>query len=240
MIRWRADKGGEYTADELEDYRLGTDITQEFAATNTPQQISEYGRVGRTLSGMVRCMLVDNGLPTVRSGELQMMACAIASRIRRSRWKHLVTCFGAKDADISHLRNFGARAFVYIKDVNKLGHTSWEGRVRGFSQNESNSFRIWNPKTRPVVETRSVVFIETQPHLLPSSRRLSSLQGLEAPKFDFYYDSLEDTYSSCNDMIQDAKDHTSALDFGDNDPLLIPTSGGSLPGGATPRLQLHL
>ena len=43
-----------------------------------------------------------------------------------------------KDADRSHLRIIGARAFVHIKDANKLGHTSWEGMVYGFSQNESN------------------------------------------------------------------------------------------------------
>ena len=40
-----------------------TGITQEFAATNTPQQIAVSERVGRTSCGMVRCMLVDSGLP---------------------------------------------------------------------------------------------------------------------------------------------------------------------------------
>ena len=53
-----------------------------------------------------------------------------------------------KDADLSHLRIVGTRAFVNIKDANKLGHTSWEEMVCWFSQSESNSFRIWNPKRR--------------------------------------------------------------------------------------------
>ena len=34
--------------------------------------------------------------------------------------------------------------------------------------------------------------------------------------------------------IRDAKGYTSALDFDANGPLLIPTPGNSLPGGATP------
>ena len=80
-----------------------------------------------------------------------------------------------KDADLSHLRMIGARAFVHIKDANKLGHTSWEGMMCGFSQNESNSFRTFNPKTRRDVESRNAVFIETPPHLPPPSRRLSPL-----------------------------------------------------------------
>ena len=88
----------------------------------------------------------------------------------------------------------------------------------GFSQSESNSFRIWNPKTRRVVENGNVVFIETPPHLLPPSRRLLPLQGLEAPTFDFSDNSLDDNYTSREDMIHDVQDCTSALDFDANDP----------------------
>ena len=103
------------------------------------------------------------------------------------------------------------------------------------SQNESSSFRIWNLKTRRVVECRNVFFIETPPHLLPHSRRFSPPQGLEAPTIDFFDNSLDGNYSSRNDMIHDAKDSMSALDFEANDPLLIPTPGGSSPGGVTPQ-----
>ena len=52
-----------------------------------------------------------------------------------------------KDADLSHLKSIGARAFVRIKNPNKLGHTSWEGMVCGFSETDSNSYRIWNSET---------------------------------------------------------------------------------------------
>ena len=117
-----------------------------------------------------------------------------------------------KDADCSHPRIIGARAFVHIQDVNKLGHTSWEGMVCGVSQNGSNSFRTWNPKTRLVVESRNVAFLEPL-HLLPPSRRLSTLQGLEAPSFDFSDNSLDYNYTSREDLIRDVEDYTSALDF---------------------------
>ena len=136
---------------------------------------------------MVRCMLVDSGLPPFLWGELMMTASYLCNRIPHSAlemetpYKMLYGKYG----DLSYIRIIGARAFVYIKDSNKLGDTSWEEMVCGFSQSESNSFRIWNPKTRRVVESRNVVLIETPPHLLPPSRRLSPLQGLEAPTFNF-------------------------------------------------------
>ena len=45
IVRWRADKVGEYTGEEFRQYCLETGIIQEFTATNTPQQIgvSERG-----------------------------------------------------------------------------------------------------------------------------------------------------------------------------------------------------
>ena len=63
VIRWRADKGWEYTSEAFKQYCLETGITQEFVTTNTPQQNGVSERVGRTLCSMVRCLLVDSGLP---------------------------------------------------------------------------------------------------------------------------------------------------------------------------------
>ena len=40
VIRWRADKGGEYTSEAFKQYYLVTGITQEFEATNTPQKMA--------------------------------------------------------------------------------------------------------------------------------------------------------------------------------------------------------
>ena len=80
-----------------------------------------------------------------------------------------------KDADLSHLKIIGARAFVHIENTSKLGHTSWEGMVCGFTETKSNFYRIWNPKTRRLVENRNVV-IETSPNMLPTDRRLSPQQ----------------------------------------------------------------
>ena len=65
IIRWRADKEGELTRDEFKAYCLQAGITQEYAATNTPQQIGVSERVGRMLCGMIRCVFVGSGLPSL-------------------------------------------------------------------------------------------------------------------------------------------------------------------------------
>ena len=175
IVTWRVDKGGEYTGEDFKVYFQEACITQQFAATNTPQQIGVSERVGRTPCAMDRCMRVDSGLPPFLWGELMMAASYICNRIPHSAL-NMATPYKklyGKDADLSHLKTIGARAFVHTKNPNKLGHTSWEGMVCGFRETESYSFRIWNPKTRRVMESMNVVFIETPPNLLPAARRLS-------------------------------------------------------------------
>ena len=187
IVTWRADKGGEYIGEDFKAYCQETGITQQFAAINTPQQIVVSERVGRTLCVMVRCMRVNIGLPQFLWGKLMMAASYICNRIPHSAlnmetpYKKLY----GKVAGLFYFKIIGARAFVHIKSPDKLGHTSWGGIMCGFSETESNSYRIWNPKARRVVESRNVVFIETPPNLLPATRRLSPQQDLESLPYDF-------------------------------------------------------
>ena len=63
IIKWRADKGGEYTDDEFKGYCLEIGIPQVFATTNSPQQIGVSELVGWTLCGIVpACWLVVDSL----------------------------------------------------------------------------------------------------------------------------------------------------------------------------------
>ena len=247
IVRFRADKGGEYTGRDFQAYCLETGIKQEFAATNTPQQIGVSERVGRTLCAMVRCLLVDSGLPPNLWGELMLTTTYLCNRVPHSALKMETPykVFYGKEADLSHLKIIGSRAFVHIKDSTKLGHTSWEGMVCGFSENESNSYRVWNPKTRRVVEARNVVFIETPPHLIPQPSQPSPLHRLQSSSLKFTEDTLDDNYVSNEEMLQDVRDYTAALDFNidilaDRDDLHGESSrggvstGNGLSGGDTP------
>ena len=135
---------------------------------NMPQKNGVSERVGRTLCSLVRCLLVDSGLPPKLWGELMLTAAYLCHRMPHSgldmetpfKWLY------GKEANLSHLKIIGARAFVYIKDAKKLEPKSWEGMLCGFSEDEALSYRIWNPKTRRVVEIKNVTIIQRPPHLI--------------------------------------------------------------------------
>ena len=48
-----------------------------------------------------------------------------------------------KEANLSHLKMIGARAFVHIKNAKKLEPKSWEGMLCGFNEDEALPYRIW-------------------------------------------------------------------------------------------------
>ena len=122
VIRWRANKGGESTSEAFKQYCLETGITQEFAATNTPQQNGVSKRIGRTLCSMVCCLLVDSGLPPKLGGGLMLTAAYLCNRMSHSGLD-MKTPFNrlyGKEANLSHLKIIDARALVHIKDAKKL------------------------------------------------------------------------------------------------------------------------
>ena len=131
VIRWRDDKEGEYMSEVSKQYCWETGITQEFAATNTPQQKGVSERVGRTLCRMARCLLVNSESPPKLWGELMLTAAYLCNRMPHSGldmetpFKRLY----GKEANLSHLEIIGARAFVHIKDAKKLEPKSWEGML---------------------------------------------------------------------------------------------------------------
>ena len=144
IVTWQADKCGEYTGEDFRAYFQEMAFTQQFVATNTPQQICVSEHIGRKLCAMVRCMRVDSGLPPFLLGKLMMAASYICNRIPHSALK-MDTPYKKlyeKNANLSHLKIIGARAFVHTKNPNKLGPMSWEGRVCDFGETERNFYRI--------------------------------------------------------------------------------------------------
>ena len=82
-VRWdrlKADKGTDYTRSAFKQYCRDTAIKLEFASPNTPQQIGADGRAGRTIDGIVRCLLADSGLPKFLWGELMLTAVYLSNR----------------------------------------------------------------------------------------------------------------------------------------------------------------
>ena len=81
----------------------------------------------------------------------------------------------------------------------KLDRRPWEGRLVGYSV-DSKSFRVYNPATRSVRQSRNVIFIET-PSVMPEPDLVSG------------FDERDFTYDEYNDMVRDVRNHTSNLDL---------------------------
>ena len=87
----------------------------------------------------------------------------------------------------------------------------------GYSE-ESKSYRVWNPKTRHVVESRNVTFIKTPSHLLLPRSKLSPLQNLVLPTWYIDDDTLDSDYISYDDLLRDVRGYTGVLNFTANAP----------------------
>ena len=123
IVRWRADKGGEYTGWKFRQYCLETGIIKVFAANNTPQQIGVSERVGRTLC--------THGLVHARRQLLSIVYVRVAvhgAAYLNNRSPHNKTLkmetsfkmFHGEEVDLSYLRVNGARSFVHVKNFRKL------------------------------------------------------------------------------------------------------------------------
>ena len=76
------------------------------------------------------------------------------------------------EPDLGLLRVSGARTFVHVETYSKnLELKAVEGRRVGYNNN-SKSYRVYNPGTRRIVESRNVIFIET-----PSRHRRKKLRS---------------------------------------------------------------
>ena len=141
IVRWRADKGGKYTEEKLQQYCLETGIIEEFAATKTSPQTGASQHMRRTLCAMVRCMLADSGFPSSMWGELSMAVAYLKNRTpHKALMETPFKIFHGEEADLSHLRIVGAR-IVHTKDSRKLDAAAWEGKVCDYSE-ERKSHRV--------------------------------------------------------------------------------------------------
>ena len=59
LIHLRADKGMEITSSEFIRYCHDIGVSLQFASPNTPQQIGSNERAGRTIDGILRCLIVS-------------------------------------------------------------------------------------------------------------------------------------------------------------------------------------
>ncbi|MFN7881818.1 MAG: DDE-type integrase/transposase/recombinase, partial [bacterium] len=135
----RTDRGGEYLNASLKEFYKAKGIIAQTTAPYSPQQNGSAERLNRTLVKKVRAMLLDSGLEKSMWAEAMVTANYVRNRspLKSSEDKTPWERFFQKKPDVSHMRVFGATAYVQVpqKHRQKLDPTSKKGIFIGYEAN---------------------------------------------------------------------------------------------------------
>ncbi|CAN0217670.1 unnamed protein product [Ectocarpus sp. 4 AP-2014] len=73
----------------------------------------------------------------------------------------------SEQASLKHPRVIRSAAYVHVETYKtKMGPRAWEGKLVGYSP-DSKAYRMYNPRTRKIVTSRNVTFVETMDAAMP-------------------------------------------------------------------------
>ncbi|MCO5609511.1 hypothetical protein L7F22_063739 [Adiantum nelumboides] len=160
----RTDRGGEYMSGAFKDFLGKKCIKHQCTIPYTPQQNGVAERKNRSLMEMARCMLKAKSLPH----KLWMEAIACAAHVLNrcpTRALKTITPYESwydRKPSVSYLRVFGCLAYAHIPQQlrGKLDDKAVKCIFVGYSSG-SKGYRLYNPATNKIFESRDVIFAET-------------------------------------------------------------------------------
>ncbi|KAJ9536793.1 hypothetical protein OSB04_un000017 [Centaurea solstitialis] len=177
----RTDNGTEFKNRKLDSFLDSVGITHTFSAARTPQQNGVVERKNRTLVEAARTMLTFSKLPLHFWAEAVASACFTQNRslITKRFMKTPYELVYNRPPSIKFLRVFGCECYVKNdKDnLDKFSPKGDEGIFIGYAK-DSPSYRVYNKKTRCVVESTNVDFeegIEEDPTPAPVAPGISGV-----------------------------------------------------------------
>ncbi|KAJ9563088.1 hypothetical protein OSB04_008248 [Centaurea solstitialis] len=219
----RSDKGTEFRNAKLQSFLEDVGISHNFSAVPTPQQNGVVERKNRTLVEAARSMMAHSGVPQSFWAEAVSTACYTQNRtlIVKRTGKTAYEMVEQRKPNIDYFRVFGCKCYVLNDrdDLGKFEPKSDESIFIGYSHN-SKAYRVFNKRTRTILESSNVDFSETETYSVASPSNV-----------DASFPELFTTPPST-----DSSTHFSALDFLDlanNDlptltgPIVVPAHAGS-------------
>lgn len=168
--RLRTDNGSEFKSKSVQAWLKSKGIKHELTSPYSPESNGKAERLNRTLMDIARSLLQE--IYTV-SGHERLWAEAMhtANYIRNRMYtsacndpnKTPFEVITGKRPDLSHLRKFGATAYVHIpkeKRKNKFATRATVGILVGFDR--GNSYKVYLPESGTVITSRDVIFDELQ------------------------------------------------------------------------------
>jgi hypothetical protein len=163
LKRFRFDNGGEYISTEFNNFLKQQGIFKEPTIPYTPQHNGVAERMNRTIMDNVRSLLHHGKLPLSLWGEAVSTVVYLRNRSPTSGLKEVTPfekLFGVKP-DVGHLRVFGCDVFAKVPDEKrrKLDPKAVKGIFVGYPEG-SKGYKIFLPKTRKMIRSRDVKFLE--------------------------------------------------------------------------------
>ncbi|XP_059635284.1 uncharacterized protein LOC132277441, partial [Cornus florida] len=160
----RSDRGREFDNQDVERFCDENGYNHNLSAPRTPQQNGVVERKNRSLQEMARTMLNEHNSPRSLWAEAVSTSCYVINRviIRKLLNKTPYDLWNKRKPNIGYFKVFGCKCFV-LNDKDNLGKfepKSDEGIFLGYSS-RSKAFRVFNKRTRVVVESIHVVFDES-------------------------------------------------------------------------------
>ncbi|GJR99933.1 putative ribonuclease H-like domain-containing protein [Tanacetum coccineum] len=161
--RIRTDNGTEFVNQTLLEYYEKVGISHETSVARSPQQNGVVERRNRTLIEAARTMLIYAKAPLFLWAEAVAIACYTQnnSMIRRRHGKTPYEILHNKPPDLSYLHVFGALCYPTndSENLGKLQPKADIGIFIGYAPTKK-AFRIYNRRTRRIIETIHVDFDE--------------------------------------------------------------------------------
>ncbi|GJR26002.1 retrovirus-related pol polyprotein from transposon TNT 1-94 [Tanacetum coccineum] len=161
--RIRTDNGTEFVNQTLREYYEQVGISHETSVARSPQQNGVVERRNRTLIEAARTMLIYAKAPLFLWAEAVATACYTQNRsmIRRRHDKTPYELLHDKPPDLSYLHVFGALCYPTndSENLGKLQPKADIGIFIGYAPTKK-AFRIYNRRTRRIIETIHVDFDE--------------------------------------------------------------------------------
>ncbi|GJX72520.1 retrovirus-related pol polyprotein from transposon TNT 1-94 [Tanacetum coccineum] len=175
------DNGTKFVNKDLTDYYERVDIFHQKTVSRTPQQNDVVERRNRTLVEAARIMLIFSKAPMFLWAEVMATACYTQNRslIHTRHYKTPYELMHDKKFDLTFFRVFGALCYPTndSEDLGKLQPTADIGIFVGYAPSRKG-YRIYNKRTRRIMETIHVQFDELTEQMAPVH-----LSTLPAPTF---------------------------------------------------------
>lgn len=159
----QSDNGREYCSNEFSEFLRKHGIKRRLMVPHTPQQNGVAERKNRTLVEMARCMMRHAAVPPIFWAEAINTANYIRNRCITKSLNRRVpyTAWTGKKPTLIHLKIFGTKAYALNKvpKREKFDSRSQECMLVGYST-ESKAYRLWSPKSRKVIVSRDVKFVD--------------------------------------------------------------------------------